>query len=51
MATTEPENLEDTIRSRSQHFHFRELTFGEITKRLEEIAQKEELRLSRAQGR
>jgi DNA polymerase III subunit gamma/tau len=43
MATTEPENLEDTIRSRSQHFHFRALTFGEITKRLEEIAQKEEL--------
>ena len=43
MATTEPENLEDTIRSRSQHFHFRALTFAEITKRLEEIAQKEEL--------
>ena len=45
MATTEPENLEDTIRSRSQHFHFRALTFAEITKRLEEIAQKEELKL------
>lgn len=45
MATTEPENLEDTIRSRSQHFHFRALTFGEITKRLEEIAQKEELKI------
>jgi DNA polymerase III subunit gamma/tau len=45
MATTEPENLEDTIRSRSQHFHFRALTFAEITKRLEEIAQKEELRI------
>ncbi len=42
MATTEPENLEDTIRSRSQHFHFRALTFAEITKRLDEIAQKEE---------
>ena len=45
MATTEPENLEDTIRSRSQHFHFRALTFAEISKRLEEIAQKEGLRI------
>ncbi len=45
MATTEPENLEDTIRSRSQHFHFRALTFAEITKRLEEIARKEELQI------
>ena len=45
MATTEPESLEDTIRSRSQHFHFRALTFAEITKRLEEIAQKEELKI------
>src|SRR6201997_1570795 len=45
MATTEPENLEDTIRSRSQHFHFRALTFNEIADRLEEIAQKEELKI------
>jgi len=45
MATTEPESLEDTIRSRSQHFHFRVLTFTEITKRLEEIAQKEGLKI------
>jgi len=45
MATTEPENLEDTIRSRSQHFHFRALTFAEITKRLEDIARKEELKI------
>jgi DNA polymerase-3 subunit gamma/tau len=43
MATTEPENLADTIRSRSQHFHFRALTFAEITGRLSEIAQKEKL--------
>ena len=42
-ATTEPENLADTIRSRSQHFHFRALTFAEITGRLEEIAKKENL--------
>ena len=43
MATTEPENLEDTIRSRSQHFHFRALTFNEITNRLKFIAEKESL--------
>jgi DNA polymerase III subunit gamma/tau len=45
MATTEPENLEDTIRSRSQHFHFRALTFGEITDRLKYIADKENLKI------
>ncbi|MGA2430786.1 MAG: DNA polymerase III subunit gamma/tau [Candidatus Acidiferrum sp.] len=45
MATTEPENLVDTIRSRSQHFHFRALTFAEITGRLEEIARKENLEI------
>ena len=45
MATTEPENLVDTIRSRSQHFHFRALTFAEITGRLEEIAEKERLKV------
>jgi DNA polymerase III subunit gamma/tau len=45
MATTEPENLEDTIRSRSQHFHFRALTFAEITSRLKYIAQQEKLNI------
>ena len=45
MATTEPENLADTIRSRSQHFHFRALTFAEITGRLQEIAAKENLKI------
>jgi DNA polymerase III subunit gamma/tau len=45
MATTQPEDLADTIRSRSQHFHFRALTFAEITRRLEEIAAKENLRI------
>ena len=45
MATTEPENLEDTIRSRSQHFHFRALTFGEITSRLKFIAEQENLKI------
>ncbi len=45
MATTEPENLEDTIRSRSQHFHFRALTFAEITSRLKYIAEQEKLKI------
>jgi DNA polymerase-3 subunit gamma/tau len=45
MATTQPEDLADTIRSRSQHFHFRALTFAEITGRLAEIAKKEELKI------
>ena len=45
MATTQPEDLADTIRSRSQHFHFRALTFAEITGRLQEIAQKENLQI------
>ena len=45
MATTQPEDLADTIRSRSQHFHFRALTFSEITGRLEEIATKEDLKI------
>ncbi len=45
MATTEPENLSDTIRSRAQHFHFRALSFSEITGRLQEIAGKEGLQI------
>jgi len=45
MATTQPEDLEDTIRSRSQHFHFRALTFLEITERLKYIAEKEKLKI------
>jgi DNA polymerase III subunit gamma/tau len=45
MATTQPEDLEDTIRSRSQHFHFRALTFNEITERLKYIAAKENLKI------
>src|ERR1700722_5815829 len=45
MATTEPENLEDTIRSRSQHFHFRALTFVEIAGRIEHIAREENLKI------
>ena len=43
MATTEPEELADTIRSRSQHFHFRALSFAEISEALGAIASKEGL--------
>jgi DNA polymerase-3 subunit gamma/tau len=46
MATTEPENLEDTIRSRSQHFHFRALTFNEIAERIKYIAKEEGLAIA-----
>src|SRR5262249_41777945 len=45
MATTQPEDLVDTIRSRSQHFHFRALTFNEIAGRIQEIAKKENLKI------
>jgi DNA polymerase-3 subunit gamma/tau len=41
MATTQPEDLADTIRSRSQHFHFRALSFAEISQALEDICAKE----------
>ena len=43
LATTEPENLAETIRSRSQHFHFRALSFAEIVDALEQICVKESL--------
>jgi DNA polymerase III subunit gamma/tau len=44
MATTEPDKLSETIRSRSQHFHFRALSFAEINGALAEIATKEGLK-------
>jgi DNA polymerase-3 subunit gamma/tau len=43
MATTQPEDLADTIRSRSQHFHFRALSFTEISDALNDICAKEGL--------
>src|SRR6202166_1716255 len=43
LATTQPEDLEETIRSRSQHFHFRALSFAEIVDALEQICVKENL--------
>ncbi len=45
MATTEPENLADTIRSRSQHFHFRALEFSEICDALRKITTAEKLKI------
>jgi DNA polymerase-3 subunit gamma/tau len=41
LATTEPEELVDTIRSRAQHFHFRALSFAEIVQALEAILKQE----------
>jgi len=46
MATTEPQELQDTIRSRSQHFHFRALTFNEIAERIKFIAKEENLTIA-----
>src|SRR5947207_296886 len=46
MATTQPEDLVDTIRSRSQHFHFRALTFAEIADRVKYIAKEENLKIA-----
>jgi DNA polymerase-3 subunit gamma/tau len=43
MATTEPERLVDTIRSRAQHFHFRALSFTEIIRALESITAQEKV--------
>jgi DNA polymerase-3 subunit gamma/tau len=45
MATTEPEKLPETIRSRSQHFHFRALTFQEISDAIAALATREGLEL------
>jgi len=41
LATTEPENLPETILSRAQHFHFRNLSFGEILQALERVVRGE----------
>jgi DNA polymerase III subunit gamma/tau len=43
LATTQAEELPDTIRSRAQRFHFRALSFDEIVQALEPIAKKEGL--------
>jgi len=41
MATTQPEDIPQTIRSRCQHFSFHAVSFGEIETQLREIAGKE----------
>ncbi len=43
MATTRAEELVETIRSRSQHFHFRALTFAEINRRDRAKSQKKKI--------
>jgi len=45
LATTQPEELVETIRSRAQHFHFRALSFAEIVRALEDLAKKENLKI------
>ena len=43
MATTAPEDIPQTIRSRCQHFSFRAVRFEEIVKQLRDLATREEL--------
>ncbi|HEX4286412.1 MAG TPA: DNA polymerase III subunit gamma/tau [Terracidiphilus sp.] len=43
MATTEPENIPQTIRSRCQHFSFHAVRFDDILGQLKMIAQEEEV--------
>src|SRR5437763_2968423 len=43
MATTQPENIPQTIRSRCQHFSFHAVKFDEIVGRLTSIAQQESI--------
>ncbi|NDQ56659.1 MAG: DNA polymerase III subunit gamma/tau [Acidipila sp.] len=45
LATTQADELPDTIRSRAQRFHFRALSFDEIVQALEPIAKKENLEI------
>ncbi len=47
LATTEPENLPETILSRAQHFHFRNLSFGEILETLERVVSGEGVQAER----
>ena len=43
LATTQPEDLSDTIKSRAQFFQFRALTFQEIAGEIERVAKSENL--------
>jgi len=43
LATTQPENIPQTIRSRCQHFSFRAVRFNEIVQQLRDLATKESI--------
>jgi DNA polymerase III subunit gamma/tau len=45
LATTQPEDLADTIKSRAQLFQFRSLSFGEIAGQIERVAKEEDLQI------
>src|SRR5690348_30944 len=45
LATTQPEDLVDTIKSRAQLFQFRSLSFQEIAEALDNVAKKENLKI------
>lgn len=45
LATTQPEDLVDTIKSRAQLFQFRSLSFQEIADALENVAENEKLKI------
>ncbi len=45
LATTQPEDLVDTIKSRAQLFQFRSLSFQEIAEALDNVAKKENLQI------
>ena len=44
MATTQPEDIPQTIRSRCQHFSFRAVQFDEIVRQLRSIAEQEHIK-------
>ena len=48
MATTEPENIPQTIRSRCQHFSFHAVRFDDILAQLRMIAEKEQVQAEEA---
>jgi DNA polymerase-3 subunit gamma/tau len=48
LATTAPEDLPETIRSRAQHFHFRSLSFGEIVEAIKRVTRSEGLEIEPA---
>jgi DNA polymerase-3 subunit gamma/tau len=48
MATTQPEDIPQTIRSRSQHFSFHAVRFQEIVAQLRSIAEKESVAVDEA---